>query len=164
MQVCRFDGSNRFAVVHKNLDKPRGMALYPMKGYMFWTDWGFRNPKIERALLDGSDRMELVNRTVLRDIGWPNGLAIDYTSSLVYWTDAKIRLIYRMDLDGGNSSIHLYLRALFYSLSLNQLYDFLRLCIMICLGKFIQCLCWTSLSNVFVIRTNVPSKLVIATT
>lgn len=101
MQVCRFDGSNRFVVIHKDLDSPRGIALHPERGYMFWTDWGFRNPKIERSLLDGSQRIELVNKTLLADIGWPNGITIDYTADLVYWIDAKAKQIFRMSVDGG---------------------------------------------------------------
>lgn len=51
---------------------------------MYWTDWG-ENPKIERANLDGSDRLTLLNTS----LGWPNGLAIDYTAGKLYWGDAK---------------------------------------------------------------------------
>lgn len=52
--------------------------------YMYWTDWG-EKPKIERANLDGSDRLTLLNTS----LGWPNGLAIDYTAGKLYWGDAK---------------------------------------------------------------------------
>lgn len=52
--------------------------------YMYWTDWG-EIPKIERAALDGSDRIVLVNTS----LGWPNGLALDYEESKIYWGDAK---------------------------------------------------------------------------
>lgn len=52
--------------------------------YMYWTDWG-EIPKIERAALDGSDRAVLVNTS----LGWPNGLALDYTENKIYWGDAK---------------------------------------------------------------------------
>lgn len=52
--------------------------------YMYWTDWG-EIPKIERAALDGSDRVVLVNTS----LGWPNGLALDYAESKIYWGDAK---------------------------------------------------------------------------
>lgn len=41
--------------------------------YLFWTDWG-HIAKIERSHLDGSDRKVLVNT----DLGWPNGLTLDY--------------------------------------------------------------------------------------
>lgn len=51
---------------------------------MYWTDWG-EKPKIERANLDGSDRIVLLNSS----LGWPNGLALDYEASKLYWGDAK---------------------------------------------------------------------------
>lgn len=51
---------------------------------MFWTDWGKR-PKIERAALDGSMRLVIVST----DLGWPNGVAIDFQRRKIYWCDAK---------------------------------------------------------------------------
>ena len=50
---------------------------------MYWTDWG--NPaKIERASMDGQNRMVLHN-TLLT---WPNGITIDYSAQKLYWVDA----------------------------------------------------------------------------
>lgn len=51
---------------------------------MYWTDWG-QQPKIERANLDGTDRVVLVNTY----LGWPNGLALDHSTGKLYWGDAK---------------------------------------------------------------------------
>lgn len=51
---------------------------------MYWTDWG-EHPKIERANLDGMDRVVLLNSS----LGWPNGLALDYAAGKLYWGDAK---------------------------------------------------------------------------
>ena len=51
---------------------------------MYWTDWGER-PQIERANLDGSERLVLLNTS----LGWPNGLAIDHAAGKLYWGDAK---------------------------------------------------------------------------
>lgn len=51
---------------------------------MFWTDWG-EVPKIERANMDGTERMVMVNTS----LGWPNGLALDYKEHKIYWGDAK---------------------------------------------------------------------------
>lgn len=45
---------------------------------MYWTDWG-KQPKIERAYLDGSNRQKLVTS----DIQWPNGLTIGQCFILV---------------------------------------------------------------------------------
>lgn len=38
---------------------------------MYWTDWG-KEPKIERANLDGTNRQALI----VQNIVWPNGLTI----------------------------------------------------------------------------------------
>eukprot|EP00064_Thunnus_orientalis_P026366 superscaffoldBa00016514_g26870 len=51
---------------------------------MYWTDWG-EVPKIERADLDGMERVVMVNES----LGWPNGLALDYDERKIYWGDAK---------------------------------------------------------------------------
>ena len=60
---------------------------------MYWTDWG-KQPRIERAGMDGSDRHVIVHN----EINWPNGLVIDYTADRVYWTDAKHHVIESVNL------------------------------------------------------------------
>lgn len=59
------------------------VLLAPFR-YMYWTDWG-EVPKIERADLDGMERVVMVNTS----LGWPNGLALDYDERKIYWGDAK---------------------------------------------------------------------------
>lgn len=41
--------------------------------FLFWTELG-KITKIGRANMDGTSKTY-----ILRDIGWPNGLTIDYT-------------------------------------------------------------------------------------
>ncbi|XP_013395341.1 low-density lipoprotein receptor-related protein 4-like [Lingula anatina] len=65
--------------------------------YMFWTDWG-NTPKIERAFMDGTNRRVLVNT----ELGWPNGLALDYEMERIFWLDAKLDKIETSDLNGEN--------------------------------------------------------------
>ena len=65
---------------------------------MFWADWG-EEPKIERAEMDGSNRLVIVRR----DIHWPNGLTIDYSARKIYWTDAKLLHIKMSNYDGSQS-------------------------------------------------------------
>lgn len=53
---------------------------------LFWTDWG-NNPKIEKAGMDGDPA---TRRVIVADqIGWANGMAIDYTLKRLYWADAR---------------------------------------------------------------------------
>jgi low density lipoprotein receptor-related protein 5/6 len=67
---------------------------------MYWSDWG-NFAKIERANLDGSSRLVIVNVS----LGWPNGLTIDYAESRIYWGDAKLDRIESCYLDGSGRQI-----------------------------------------------------------
>uniref|UniRef100_A0A4W3JHK9 Low density lipoprotein receptor-related protein 4 n=1 Tax=Callorhinchus milii TaxID=7868 RepID=A0A4W3JHK9_CALMI len=73
IEVSWLNGNSRKVLINNSLDEPRAIAVFPRKGYLFWTDWGHL-AKIERAQLDGTDRKVLINT----DLGWPNGLTLDY--------------------------------------------------------------------------------------
>lgn len=64
---------------------------------MFWTDWG-RNPRIERASMDGKLRTVIVSHKLY----WPNGLTIDYPNNLLYFADAYLDFIDYCDYNGNN--------------------------------------------------------------
>lgn len=64
---------------------------------MFWTDWG-RNPRIERASMDGKLRTTIISTKLY----WPNGLTIDYPNNLLYFADAYLDFIDYCDYDGKN--------------------------------------------------------------
>ncbi|XP_029850375.2 prolow-density lipoprotein receptor-related protein 1 [Ixodes scapularis] len=97
IEVSRLNGSHRYVLLSGNMDKPRAIVVHPYKGYIFWSDWGVP-PKIERASLDGSDRVVLVNSSVQLI----NDLAIDFDEDRLYWCDSRTDTIERVDLDGGN--------------------------------------------------------------
>lgn len=63
---------------------------------MYWGDWG-REPKIERANMDGSGRRTLFNK----NMGWPNGLVLDIEHDMMYWVDAKVETLEKAKLDGS---------------------------------------------------------------
>ena len=62
---------------------------------LFWTDWGNKS-KIERSNLDGSER-----KVLIKNLGWPNGLAIDFKNSQLYWIDAKDDILQVSDFEGS---------------------------------------------------------------
>lgn len=62
---------------------------------MFWTDWG-SNPGIYRSRMDGSSMVPIVTR----NIRWPNGIALDTTSMLLYWVDAWHDHLETSDING----------------------------------------------------------------
>uniref|UniRef100_A0A2K5RWI9 LDL receptor related protein 2 n=1 Tax=Cebus imitator TaxID=2715852 RepID=A0A2K5RWI9_CEBIM len=77
------------------LNNPRSVVIHPLAGYLFFTDW-FRPAKIMRAWSDGSHLLPIVNTT----LGWPNGLAIDWAASRLYWVDAYFDKIEHSTFDG----------------------------------------------------------------
>ena len=79
------------------LKKPRGIAVHPVAGYLFWTDWSTENPSVSRSNLDGSDVMQLFKQPVVQ---WPNGIAIDHIAERIYWVDAREDYIGSSDLHG----------------------------------------------------------------
>lgn len=71
--------------------------MYFSTHLMFWTDWG-RNPRIERASMDGKLRTTIISNKLY----WPNGLTIDYPNNLLYFADAYLDFIDYCDYDGKN--------------------------------------------------------------
>jgi low density lipoprotein receptor-related protein 5/6 len=98
IEVARLNGSSRRVLINEDLVEPRAIAIAPEYGWMFWTDWNEKRPKIERSNLDGSDRIQLVTK----DIVWPNGIALDLERMKIYWCDAKTDKIEVSNMDGSN--------------------------------------------------------------
>ncbi|KAJ3607378.1 hypothetical protein NHX12_024429, partial [Muraenolepis orangiensis] len=101
LEVVAINTTNRLVLLKASEeDRPRDLAVSPKLRLLFWTDGG-QNPKIERALLDGT------NRTVLASgaMGSPRGLTVDYSSDFLYWTDDMLDTVSRMDVDGKQRAI-----------------------------------------------------------
>lgn len=81
----------------KILKKPRGIAVHPVAGYMFWTDWSAENPSVNRANLDGNNSLTLFGKD---RVEWPNGITVDYIANRIYWVDARQDYIGSSDLHG----------------------------------------------------------------
>ncbi|XP_078593117.1 sortilin-related receptor-like isoform X1 [Branchiostoma floridae x Branchiostoma japonicum] len=100
IEMSRLDGTMRRVLTNASLDNPRALVLCPQEGYMYWTDWG-DNAKIVRADMDAKNR----NNIITSDIRWPNGLAVDYSGRMIYWTEAYHDRIEVADLDGQNRRV-----------------------------------------------------------
>lgn len=96
IEVARLNGTSRKVLINEDLIEPRAIALAPELGWMFWTDWNEKRPKIERSNLDGSERTLLITK----DIVWPNGIALDLERKKIYWCDAKMDKIEVCNMDG----------------------------------------------------------------
>ena len=42
---------------HRKLSKPRDIAVHPIHGYLFYSDWDDQNPHIGRTNMDGTEPM-----------------------------------------------------------------------------------------------------------
>uniref|UniRef100_A0A915PQD1 EGF-like domain-containing protein n=1 Tax=Setaria digitata TaxID=48799 RepID=A0A915PQD1_9BILA len=117
----------RQIVISHGLKQPRGLALDPDGGYMFFSDWHESTSRIEEAWLDGSHRRVLVS---LERDAWPNGIAVDVKHKRLYWAEGSrsfiksIALSGKMDVQVFSESVnHPYsLTILGNSLYCNSLY------------------------------------------
>lgn len=97
IEASTLNGKERAIIAANDLDKPRAIAVHPGEALIFWTDWG-PSPKIEKAFMDGSGRKSVI----IESLFWPNGLTIDYTTSRIYWADAKHNVIETALFDGSD--------------------------------------------------------------
>ncbi|XP_052860473.1 low-density lipoprotein receptor-related protein 4-like [Anopheles cruzii] len=96
LEVSDLDGDgSRSALVWRDLEQPRGIALDYDSGLLFWSDWG-ADPRIERADMDGENRRPLITE----GLGWPNGLTVDRAERRIYWADAQMKTIESAGLGG----------------------------------------------------------------
>ncbi|XP_052231757.1 low-density lipoprotein receptor-related protein 4-like [Dreissena polymorpha] len=70
--------------------EPRAIAIDPVMGFLFWTDKGTKPAVLKRAHTDGTNIVTLYTAMV-----FPNGIAIDTSSSVLYVTDGNRDIIYR---------------------------------------------------------------------
>ncbi|XP_078716677.1 prolow-density lipoprotein receptor-related protein 1-like isoform X3 [Lampetra fluviatilis] len=95
IEVAQLRGRYRKTLVSGMIDEPHAIVLDPIRGQMYWSDWG-NNAKIEQASMDGTRRHNFVEK----DLQWPTGLAIDFMNQRLYWADAKLSVIGSIRLDG----------------------------------------------------------------
>ncbi|XP_044749919.1 low-density lipoprotein receptor-related protein 6 [Coccinella septempunctata] len=96
IEVTTIEKGYRKVLISDDLEKPRAIAVAPEIGWLFWSDWSDRKPKIERANLDGTERIMIVSK----DLVWPNGVTLDIEAKKIYWCDAKEDKIEFANMDG----------------------------------------------------------------
>lgn len=110
----------RSLLVWEEIDEPRDIVVDPQGnllhipfqipkinfvikfsgGFMFWSQSG-EMPRIERAHMDGSNRMIIASTNVTV----PNGLALDLAAGKIYWTDGGSKTIEFANIDGKNRKV-----------------------------------------------------------
>uniref|UniRef100_A0A8C4PYG5 Uncharacterized protein n=1 Tax=Eptatretus burgeri TaxID=7764 RepID=A0A8C4PYG5_EPTBU len=95
--VAKLDSLRRKTLFNNGLSEPSAVAVDPLKGFVYWSDWGVK-AKIEKAGMNGIGRRTLVSA----DIEWPNGITLDLLNERLYWADSKLHSLSSVDLDGGD--------------------------------------------------------------
>ena len=100
ISVSDLDGKNQRTLISLGFDQPRAINLDLDSGLMIWTNWG-ANPKIERALLNGSQRLAIVTTNLY----WPNGIERDRGNKRIVWVDARYDRVESVDYSGNNRKL-----------------------------------------------------------
>ncbi|XP_070547805.1 sortilin-related receptor-like [Ptychodera flava] len=102
IEVARKTGLHRRELFTESnsLDNPRALTIDPLRGYMYWTDWGDQ-PHIRKGHMDGG-RSDII---IDDNIHWPNGIIIDHQTQRLYWTDAYFDRIETANLDGSGRQV-----------------------------------------------------------
>uniref|UniRef100_A0A4W5Q8K7 LDL receptor related protein 1 n=1 Tax=Hucho hucho TaxID=62062 RepID=A0A4W5Q8K7_9TELE len=95
--VCNADGQTCVTLLDQELYNPKGIALDPLMGKVFFTDYG-QTPKVERCDMDGQNRTKLVDSKIV----FPHGITLDLVNRLVYWADAYLDYVEVVDYEGKN--------------------------------------------------------------
>nr|XP_034830019.1 very low-density lipoprotein receptor-like [Maniola hyperantus] len=106
IELSDLHGNMRKTLI-RDLYEPLAIALNPLDGWMYWTDFGME-PKIERAGMDGSHRQIIVSDDLL----WPLGITLDFVRERLYWVDTRLHTISSCNYDGTER------RVIFYSISI----------------------------------------------
>lgn len=65
---------------------------------VYWTNWNSEAASIQRAYITGYG----LENIITTDIRMPNGITLDYENHKLYWADARLDKIERVDYDGSH--------------------------------------------------------------
>ncbi|XP_051787046.1 low-density lipoprotein receptor-related protein 1B [Erpetoichthys calabaricus] len=95
--VCNKKEDTCITLIDLDLYNPKGIALDPVMGKLFFTDYG-NVAKLERCNMDGTNRTKIVDNKIEQ----PTVVALDLVKKLVYWADVYLDYIEVVDYNGGN--------------------------------------------------------------
>ena len=121
IEVSRLDGKSRRVLVRTGLHEPRAIVVHPYRGWLFYSDWS-QHAHIGRIGMDGT--ITEPRHIITKNLGWPNGLTIDYVTDHIYWSDARLDYIAMANLDGSGWK-YIVQEDLPHTFSLSVFEDFL---------------------------------------
>jgi len=99
ISVSNLDGSHQKTLIKGTEETElRAIAVYPEKGYLFWSVWGDKG-SIQRADLNGKNPTTILNST---NVKWVSSITVDHTIGRIFWADMSLRHICSCDFDGQN--------------------------------------------------------------
>ncbi|CAK9821012.1 Ndg [Anthophora plagiata] len=102
VEVANLETKKRKVLVSDGLIYPRGIAVHPYRGKIFWSDWHRASPKLEWANEDGTDRAIFLQGDYVR---LPNSLSIDWATDELCWADAGTFTINCMEIDSKQVNV-----------------------------------------------------------
>ncbi|XP_076239485.1 nidogen isoform X2 [Calliopsis andreniformis] len=102
VEVASLETKKRKVLVSDGLVYPRGIAVHPYRGKIFWSDWNRASPKLEWANEDGSGRAIFFQGNHVK---LPNSLSIDWATDELCWADAGTFTISCMEIDSRKINV-----------------------------------------------------------
>ncbi|XP_050461827.1 nidogen isoform X2 [Cataglyphis hispanica] len=102
VEVASLVTKKRKVLVSDGLVNPRGIAVHPYRGKIFWSDWNRASPKLEWANEDGTDRAIFLQGDYVK---LPNSLSIDWSTDELCWADAGTFTISCIEIDSKKVNI-----------------------------------------------------------
>ncbi|KAK9309648.1 hypothetical protein QLX08_000853 [Tetragonisca angustula] len=102
VEVANLETRKRKVLVSDGLVNPRGIAVHPYRGKIFWSDWNRASPKLEWANEDGTDRAIFLQGDYVK---LPNSLSIDWAMDELCWSDAGTFTISCMEIDSRKINV-----------------------------------------------------------
>ena len=89
---------SRFFGIVRNLTGIIAVDYHLGENWMFWSDQ--KNSSIQRTSLHSNGGSGFVKETIITDVLSPDGIAVDWVTSKLYWTDAWKKRIEVSDVHG----------------------------------------------------------------
>ncbi|KAG5326414.1 NID1 protein, partial [Pseudoatta argentina] len=102
VEVASLVTKKRKVLVSDGLVNPRGIAVHPYRGKIFWSDWNRASPKLEWANEDGTDRAIFLQGDYVK---LPNSLTIDWATDELCWADAGTFTISCIEIDSKRVTV-----------------------------------------------------------
>ncbi|XP_066603007.1 nidogen isoform X2 [Prorops nasuta] len=113
LEVANLDTKKRKVLVSEGLINPRGIAVHPYRGKVFWSDWNRSAPKLEWINEDGTGRGIFLQGNHVK---LPNSLTIDWSTDELCWADAGTSTINCIHID--SRELRVVVRELSYPFGL----------------------------------------------